>query len=91
MNMSKILNGAVIVLGLAGATLALSGPANAARVGISLNLGNIAFGYQDGYWDHSHHWHKWRNQSDAQRYQASSGNQYHDWNHTRDADHGWHN
>ena len=88
--MYKLFNGAAIVLGLAVTSLAPAGPANAAVLGISLNVGDVAFGYQDGYWDHSHHWHKWRNQRDARSYRASSGNHYNDWNHNRDADHGWH-
>jgi hypothetical protein len=88
--MYKIISGTIVVLGLAGASFAAAGTASAADVGVSLNLGDVAFGYQDGYWDHSHQWHNWRNQDEARNYQRSSGNQYHDWKHDRDADKGWH-
>jgi hypothetical protein len=88
--MYTALKGAAVALALVGATLATAGTANAANVGISFNVGDVAFGYQDGYWDRSHHWHHWRNQSQARSYRTSSGSQYHSWNHDRDADHGWH-
>ncbi len=63
--MYKIISGTIVVLGLAGASFAAAGTASAADVGVSLNLGDVAFGYQDGYWDHSHQWHNWRNQDEA--------------------------
>jgi hypothetical protein len=58
-------------------------------VGVSFDIGNIAFGYQDGYWDRGRHWHNWQNQDEVRYYRNSSGNQYHDWNHARDSDNGW--
>ncbi len=88
--MHKLLTGAIIVAGLAGATIAVPSTASAAGVGISFNLGNVAFGYQDGYWDRSHHWHKWRNRNEARNYRAAPSNQYHDWKHDRNSDRGWH-
>jgi hypothetical protein len=87
--MYKVLNGAIIVLGLAGATLAVTATPSAA-VGISINVGDVAYGYQDGYWDHGHHWHHWRNEREMRDYRGASGSQYHEWKHDRDADHGWH-
>ncbi|MDR3498775.1 MAG: hypothetical protein P4L72_06070 [Parvibaculum sp.] len=88
--MKTAIRGAVLALGLAGATLSMAGAASAAEVGISLNLGNVAFAYQDGYWDHAHHWHRWRNSHEARDYRAKQGPSYHNWNHNRDRDHGWH-
>ncbi len=87
--MYGIMKGAVVAIGLAGASLAAAGTAGAAEVGVSLNVGNVAFGYQDGYWDRDHHWHHWRNQREARYYRNASGNQYHAWRHNRDADRGW--
>ncbi len=63
--------------------------AQVGTVGVSFNLGDVAFGYQDGYWDRSHQWHNWQNQDEARSYRNASGNQYHDWNHDRDSDNGW--
>ena len=88
--MNKLLLSAAVVLGLAGATFAVPGTASASGVGVSFNLGNVAFGYQDGYWDRDHHWHHWRNSREARRYRSEHGDQYHRWRHDRDSDQGWH-
>jgi len=86
--MYKALNGAIVALGLIGMAVAVASPA-AARVGISLDVGNVAFGYQDGYWDQGHHWHHWRNQSEARYYRTSQGNHYNNYRHDRDSNQGW--
>jgi len=88
--MNKVFKGAILTLGLIGATLSTAETASAGSVGISLNLGNVAFAYQDGYWDQGHHWHHWRNRHEAREYRARKHNEYHDWNHDRDHDRGWH-
>ena len=75
--MNRLLNGAIVALGLASATLVVAAPVSAATVGIS--LGDVAFGYQDGYWDHGDQWHNWRNQDEAVNYKNTSGNQYYDY------------
>ncbi|MGV8996180.1 MAG: hypothetical protein ACOH12_04460 [Parvibaculaceae bacterium] len=76
---------------MAGAILPIASIAHAGNVGISLNLGNVAFAYQDGYWDHSHRWHQWRSKHEAREYRQKRGHHYHNWNHDRDKDHGWRN
>jgi hypothetical protein len=83
------MKGAIVAVGLAGATMTMTGTADAAQVGVSLDVGNVAFGYQDGYWDQGHHWHHWRNQREARYYRNASGSQYHAYRHDRDPDHGW--
>ena len=96
--MHKTLKGMVIVLGLAAAPLALASTANADGVGIGVHVGgigiglgvgdhygNVAYGYQDGYWDHSHHWNQWRDQDEMNRYRKVEHNQYHDWKHLKAA------
>jgi len=87
--MIRILSAAVLAVGLAGATLATAGVASAAGAAVTLNLGDIAFGYNDGYWDHGHQWHQWQNKDDVQTYRTSAANKYHDWKHDRDPDQGW--
>jgi hypothetical protein len=100
--MHKTLKSMAIVLGLAGATVAMTSPAGAQGVGVGLhvgpiglgigvgdNYGNVAYGYQDGYWDHHHTWHRWQNDDEMNRYRALQGNHYNDWRHDRDHDMGW--
>jgi hypothetical protein len=98
--MRKALNGAIVALGIAGAALAISGPASA-QVGVGVNVGgvgigvgigpsDVAFGYQDGYWDTGHRWHNWRNDQEMRDYRNAPNNKYNDWKHDRDRDHGWH-
>jgi hypothetical protein len=94
-NMYKTLNGVIIVLGLAGASLAIA-PASAqgigvsvAGIGVGVGFGNVAYGYQDGYWDHGHHWNNWQNDEEMRNYRSASNNHYNDWKHDRDSDMGW--
>ncbi len=56
---------------------------------ISIGFGDVAFGYRDGYWDNNHRWHHWRNHRDHRSYRGQHSDNYHDWNHNRDSDHGW--
>jgi hypothetical protein len=93
--MRNILKSTVIALALAGAALATTGPANAqgygdnGRVGVQIDLGNVAVGYRDGYWDRNHHWNRWRHRHDYRFYLAQQGAYYRDWNHDRDGGDGW--
>jgi hypothetical protein len=61
-----------------------------AGVSVGVDFGDVAFAYEDGYWDSHHRWHKWRHKHDRERYMAMSGNHYNDWKHDRDPDKGWH-
>ena len=95
--MYKTMNGAIIALGLACASLAIATPASAQGIGVSVaglgvgvGFGNVAYGYQDGYWDHNHHWNNWQNDDEMRNYRSASGNHYNDWKHDRDSDMGWH-
>jgi len=86
--MYKALNCAIIALGVGGACVAAAGPASA-QIGISLDVGSIAFGYQDGYWDRDHHWHHWRSRHEANYYRNSPGNHYRSYRHDRNGSDGW--
>jgi beta-galactosidase GanA len=57
--------------------------------GLALNVGDVAFGYRDGYWDRSHQWHQWRNDQEMRDYRNAHANQYNDYRHDRDHDQGW--
>jgi hypothetical protein len=89
LTMYKALNGAIIALSVVGGMLAIQAPVNAQGFGISLDVGNVAFGYRDGYWDRDHHWHQWRNQDEARYYRNAPGNRYNDYRHDRDSNQGW--
>jgi len=99
--MRMFLKSTTVALALAGAALVTTGMAGAADgyiatdrsdhpvAAISIGLGDIAFGYRDGYWDNGHNWHRWKNDEDSKSYRDKHVNDYHDWNHDRDADNGW--
>lgn len=98
--MRMFVKGAAIALALAGTTLAAAGTASADNrdyrdyrdrnnSSITIGLGNVAFGYRDGYWDNGHRWHHWRNRHDYRSYRYRDGANYHNYNHDRDDDNGW--
>jgi hypothetical protein len=101
--MHMFLKGAAIALALTGATFAIAGTANAAGIsigisdngrhhasgGITFSFSDVAYGYQDGYWDNSHRWHRWRNRSDRDNYRSQHGNNYRNGNHRRYPGQGW--
>ena len=90
--MNKTLSAAVMALLLAGATITSltvsATPARAANV--TFDLGDVAIGYSDGYWDRDHHWHKWQNTKHREAYQHNEGAEYHATAHTRAPNQGWH-
>ncbi len=75
--------GAALVAG----SLMAGVPAVAAEV--SIGVGGIAFGYNDGYWDREHHWHAWQNREEAEHWRAENREHYFAWKHDRDKDQGW--
>ncbi|HTW36555.1 MAG TPA: hypothetical protein VMD53_18195 [Rhizomicrobium sp.] len=62
-------------------------PPALAQVGISLNFGDVAVGYQDGYYDSHHHWHHWAHPNDYQAYSRAHPEHYHAYTHDRDEPH----
>ena len=75
--MLTILKNAMIAAAIIGvATVS----ANAA-VGVGVDIGGISLGFSDGYWDNSHHWHRWAHPEDAQRFRAAHAASYHEWRH----------
>jgi hypothetical protein len=50
---------------------------------VSIQFGNVAIGYRDGYWDRDHRWHRWDNDRDYRDYRDHDGSNYHDWDHDR--------
>jgi len=84
---------------LAGAALAFTATAASAdnfdhrgdrdHTVVGIDLGGIAFGFNDGYWDNGHHWHHWRNNSERRHYRSHNSGNWHAWNHDRDSNQGW--
>ncbi len=50
----------------------------------SISLGNVVFGYSDGYYDNNRRWHDWRNEGERAWYQQNHARTYHQMR--RDAD-----
>lgn len=52
-----------------------------AAVRAGFDIGNVAIGYSDGYYDNAHHWHHWRHDADMDKYRQAHADSYHDWRH----------
>jgi hypothetical protein len=61
---------------LGGASLMAAAPAMAQPRGFSFRIGDVAIGYTDGYYDHAHTWHSWRNARERSWYRSN----YHRYN-----------
>jgi len=57
-----------------------AGVANAA-VSVGFDIGNVAIGYSDGYYDNGHHWHRWAHRDDLAAYRGAHADSYHEWRH----------
>lgn len=72
---------AALIAGVAGlAAMAVAAPA-VAQIGISVDFGDVALAYQDGYYDSHHHWHHWRHPDDWKNYRHAHPEHYHDYRH----------
>jgi hypothetical protein len=61
-----------------------------AETRVTVDLGGIAFGFEDGYWDRDHRWHDWERRGDWERYRSEYREHAYAWRHDRDRDMGWH-
>jgi hypothetical protein len=96
-----LVKSAVLALALGGAAFSTAAYAEDAmhssnmdsarhdNMGVALDFGTVAYGYNDGYWDNGHRWHAWSNDAEMTGYRAYHGNNYHDWHHDRDHNLGW--
>lgn len=82
--MNRFIKAAIVTMALAGA------PAMAFAQSVSFNVGNVAIGYSDGYWDRGHTWHTWDRPEHRDAYRAAKNAEFHEWKHDRDKDMGWH-
>jgi hypothetical protein len=81
---NTLIKTAIVAVALASA------PAMAFAQSVTFDVGNVAIGYSDGYWDRAHTWHAWDKPEYRDNYRAAKGNEYHEWKHDRDKDMGWH-
>jgi hypothetical protein len=72
------------LLGSAG--LLGTGAAIAQPVGFSFRIGDVAFGYTDGYYDRAHRWHAWRGARERDWYRGHYRASYRAMRHDRDHD-----
>ena len=56
-------------------------PAAHAAVGIHFDVGNVAIGYSDGYYDRDHHWHRWAHRADMEGWRHDHESDWHNWRH----------
>jgi hypothetical protein len=56
---------------------------------IAVDLGGIAFGFRDGYWDNGHRWHRWNRSADYRRYRDQEGSHYRNRDHRHYDNDGW--
>jgi hypothetical protein len=63
------------------ASFTIAVPPAFAGVGISLDFGDVAIGYRDGYYDSGHRWHRWHHANDYQAYSHAHPEHYNDWGH----------
>lgn len=88
--MKTIMITAAVCGALTLGALGTAAPAAAAdSFSLSFDPGGVAFAYNDGYWDHDHHWHRWHNGREARYYREHYGERWHAWRHDRDHDLGW--
>jgi len=81
----------VVCAGSAGATgmrFANDNHRHPSRSSLSIDIGSVAFGFNDGYWDTGHRWHAWHNNDERDNYRSHGAN-FHRYNHTRDHNNGW--
>ena len=77
-----LLAASTIIIGVAGLGAA---PAMAQPRGFSFRVGDVAFGYTDGYYDRSRQWHRWSSR-ERQWYSTHYRTNYRSMRHDRDHD-----
>ncbi len=84
--MNKSLKALLVATVVASASIAGAGVAVAQPSGFSFRVGDVAFGYQNGYYDRSNRWHNWRHARERNWYQNNYRKTYVGRNYDRDRD-----
>jgi len=61
-------------------------PASAQPSHFSFRVGDVAFGYRDGYYDRRREWHSWRDARERNWYRVRYAHQYRGMRHDQDRD-----
>ena len=56
-------------------------------VNFSISLGNVVYGYSDGYYDNGRQWHSWRNDDERNWYRENHRRSYYDMGREEERDH----
>jgi hypothetical protein len=67
-------------------TAGLITTASAQPTSFSFRVGDVAVGYNDGYYDRGHNWHSWRNAREHRWYRVNYGRGYRGMRHDQDHD-----
>jgi hypothetical protein len=81
--MRPTIKAVLLTLAVAGASTSLAGCV------VAPGGGDVAFGYNDGYWDRDHHWHGWESAQQAARFRDTNVSHFYNRNHDADRDQGW--
>ena len=57
-------------------------------VGFTITLGNVVYGYSDGYYDNGRRWHGWRSDAERNWYRQNHRGTYYDMSREDERDHG---
>jgi hypothetical protein len=85
-------DGGGMMMGGPGVGVHIGGRGFGVTVGVpvfEVGVGDIAYGYADGYWDRWHRWHVWHNDAERVYWRDHYHDRYWDWHHDRDHDMGW--
>ena len=66
----------ILLAAAALTSLAATAPASAQPSSFSFRVGNVAMGFNDGYYDRDHRWHHWRSAREHRWYRANYSNYY---------------
>jgi hypothetical protein len=87
--MNKLRRSTAFVHAFSGAAALGVASAGATDVHVTFALGNVAYGYTDGYWTRSHEWHASEKPEYVETYRKRPGARCYEYRHDRDADVGW--
>lgn len=88
--MKKLTLAALIIGTALGTGVCATMPAQARDSFVfSLDTGNVAFAYSDGYYDHNRRWHKWRDHREAREFRARYSDRYNERGRRHYPNQGW--
>ena len=85
-NSLKMLMAAGAILCGAATLTVTATPAMAQPMGFSFRVGDVAFAYSNGYYDHRNRWHNWRSVRERDWYRMNYRANYRNWRFDRDRD-----